>query len=76
MGGLDVGVEPRTWSQLLFDNPMVFTGRVAEEESSRYLATTQLSSNKDLVVVAMTPSDTREDKESFAKLIAFLISRK
>jgi hypothetical protein len=71
-----VGADPHIWSQLLFDNPMVFTGRVAEEESSRYLATTQLSSNKDLVVVAMTPSDKREDKESFEKLIAFLISRK
>lgn len=55
---------------------MEFDGRVEENKSSDYLASTQLSASKDLVVVAITPLDTPQDRESFGKLITFHTMRK
>jgi len=76
VGGLDIGLDAAEWSRLIVDNPIEFDGRVEENQSSNYLSTTYVSKRKELVVVAMTPFDTPEDKESFEKLIVFHMSRK
>ena len=76
-----MGSDSSIWSKLLPKDPITLNGRVPEDRSTKYLATTSLTANKDLVIVALTPTSTESiplqaSKDAFEKLFTFHLERK
>jgi hypothetical protein len=73
VGGRPLGTSNAVWSILFKSTKALVEGRVPTNRSTKYLVTTRLNANKELIVVTFNP--TKGTKSKFAELFEFLMKK-
>lgn len=73
VGGRPLGISTAVWSALFRSTRAVIDGRVPTDRSTKYLLTTRLNANKELIAVAFEPAD--HSTQQFTELIKFLVKK-
>ena len=74
VGGRSLGTSEGVWKRLFTHSTSRIDGRVPVESSTKYLVDTRLNPTKELIAVALTP--TNPDDAEFTRLQDFLIGKK
>lgn len=74
IGGRNLGASEFVWRKLFVRPVAHIEGRVPVESATKYLVDSRLSTSKELIAVAFTPSNAGDTE--FARLLEFLIGKK
>lgn len=73
VGGRPLGTSGAVWNILFKSNKALIEGRVPTDRSTKYLVTTRLNSNKELIVVTFNAAE--DSKAKFDELFDFLVKK-
>lgn len=75
VGGRQLGGDSMLWRTLFPSQLLRVDGRVAVDQSAKYLLQMRMNSTKELIAVALSPN-TPSDATGFSALSSYLIGKK